>query len=150
MSSRRSGFLAVAILVVVTLVAVSPAAAQPGGIPSMPSSDTVPPAARRGYTGMRTGGTLTARIVGTTVVKNGEPDVVIVRVDKDSPAERAGLAAGDVILEVDDVSVNDEALRFVFSPGVSYVLRVRRGQQEIEVTLVPGPPQPITTSRPNR
>jgi C-terminal processing protease CtpA/Prc len=95
---------------------------------------------------MRTGGTLTARIVGTTVVKNGEPDVVIVRVDKDSPAERAGLAAGDVILEVDGLSVHDEAVRFVFSPGVSYTLRVRRGQQEIEVTLLPGPPRPVSAS----
>jgi S1-C subfamily serine protease len=62
-----------------------------------------------------------------------------------SPAERAGLAAGDVVLAVDDQRVRSlpdvQAALTLTRPGQSVALEVNRADQtlEVEATLVPTP-----------
>jgi membrane-associated protease RseP (regulator of RpoE activity) len=123
------------------------AGARPRGF----SLDTIPADSLRlrpgGYTGISSGYWQTARIVGNTVVDPSDPMVAVVGVDSASPAARAGLVSHDVILEIDGVSIrNPEALERL-TPGMSYVLRIRRGQDELEVTLVPDPPRPAAPRR---
>jgi len=49
-----------------------------------------------------------------------------------------------VILEVDGVAVSSPQKPLAaLATGVAYVLRIRRGQEEREVTLVPDPPRPL-------
>jgi S1-C subfamily serine protease len=119
--------------------------------PSAARLDTVPADSGRapagGYTGIRSGYRQTARIVGNTVVAPTDPVVLVISVARDSPAERAGLAAGDVLLEIEGVSVRSDTVLARLVPGVSYPLRILRGRDEIEVTLVPGPPQPAAPRR---
>lgn len=131
-----------------SLASAPPARAMPAHISV--AHDTLPSPQRvRPYTGMITGGMLTAPIIGDSLALRGDPEVMIMIVDPGSPADTAGLAVGDVILEVDGVG----AATGVRSPlaslatGVSYVLRIRRGQDEHEVTLVPGPARPVTRPR---
>lgn len=69
------------------------------------------------------------------------------RVDKvteDSPASRAGLMTGDVLLAVDDRDLTQSGILFPNNaPGRHYRLRVQRGDQEIELEIISGPPRPI-------
>jgi hypothetical protein len=66
-------------------------------------------------------------------------------VSKDSPAERAGLLAGDVIIQVGDIKINNlEDLQNALvkqRPGEKVVLKVRRGATEIELSVVFDPPK---------
>jgi S1-C subfamily serine protease len=98
---------------------------------------------------MTTGGKMALRYVGNTVIDDGrDPDVVVLVVDPDSPASQAGLAVGDVILEVNGVSVHDRTAAVLrLATGVSYALRIRRGQDELEATLVPGPERAVARPR---
>jgi S1-C subfamily serine protease len=81
------------------------------------------------------------------MVDPGDPVVFVISVERGSPAERAGLAAGDVILEIDGASVRSNTVLARLTAGASYALRVRRRGDEVEVTLVPGPPQPAPPGR---
>jgi S1-C subfamily serine protease len=107
--------------------------------------DTVPPARQRilaaSYTGIRAEYLVTARIVGESVVDPSDPVVRVAAVDSGSPAERAGISARDVILEIDGARLRWTDDLEKLAPGVSYVLRIRRGGDEVEVALVPGPPR---------
>lgn len=113
-------------------------------------ADTVPAASQRlrPYTGMLTGGTVKMR-PGTLAGDVADPDVLVVQIEPGSPSETAGLHVGDAILEVDGVNVHSGEIsplaRLV--TGVSYLLRVRRGEQELELTLVPGPLRPTPRPR---
>lgn len=68
---------------------------------------------------------------------------VIAAVLPGTPAQRAGLAAGDQILEINGRDAREQgALRV--QAGVRYTYRIRRGQEEREVSLVavPRPARP--------
>jgi hypothetical protein len=66
-------------------------------------------------------------------------------VAKDSPAERAGLTAGDVIVQVSDIKVNNlEDLQNAMvkqRPGEKVQIKVRRGTSELELSVVFDPPK---------
>lgn len=82
----------------------------------------------------------------TFVSTQGQPRVAprnhprVVRVQPGSSAARAGLAEGDILLEVNGRDGREPALFPNREPGTRYTVRVRRGTQEREVTLVVGPP----------
>lgn len=67
---------------------------------------------------------------------------VITRVTAGSPAEAAGLRAGDQILRIDDCDTRETCVNWrQLVPGRTYRLRVRTGDAERDVTLVPAPPR---------
>ena len=73
-------------------------------------------------------------------VRKGE-GVLVLGVNEDSPADKAGLKAGDVILEVDGKEVNDtdQLVRYIRQgdPGDRVDLRIKRKRhtETVEVTL---------------
>jgi len=103
------------------------------------AADTVPQSG--GYTGLTVGYRRTARYVGQLVVDTGAVQVMVFSVASGSPAFSAGLAERDVIVELDGVALTSTTPLERLAPGVSYALRVLRGADEVEVTLVPGPPR---------
>jgi S1-C subfamily serine protease len=111
------------------------------------ANDTIPATAVRRtepYTGMTLGGKALIRIVADRLVPEGDLELSVVRIDAGSPAATAGLLLGDVILEVDGVAISSPQRPLAaLATGVTYVLRIRRGQEEREVSLVPGPPRPV-------
>jgi S1-C subfamily serine protease len=69
---------------------------------------------------------------------------VVTRVADDSPAARAGIAAGDVILAVGDLPTTGHTGLFPDgAPGRRYALHVRRGEEEMELEIVLAPPRPV-------
>lgn len=76
-----------------------------------------------------------------------------------SEAERLGIRAGDVILKVNGKDALDPRLFHDWKPGTRYALRLRRGNEEREVTVTvyvpeaerpsaaPSSPRPSTPSR---
>ncbi|PJF47586.1 MAG: hypothetical protein CUN48_07850 [Candidatus Thermofonsia Clade 3 bacterium] len=68
-----------------------------------------------------------------------EKGVLIVAVPRGSPAAKAGLRRGDIILKVNDVEVNDaQALRDALAghkPGDTVQIRVARGDRELTVQV---------------
>lgn len=113
-------------------------------------TDTVPTTTQRlrPYTGMIVGGILRSR-APSMVGAVGDPDLLVMQIEPGSPSEAAGLQVGDAILEVDGVSVHEGEVSPLsrVATGVSYLLRVRRGEQELELTLVPGPLRPAPRPR---
>ena len=82
-------------------------------------------------------------IVGRPVSES-ETTTVVGYVDKDSPAEKAGLQVGDKILEVDGKPVTkfggmgeSVTWRVVRSEGATIALKVKRGDKTIELSAVP-------------
>ena len=63
----------------------------------------------------------------------------IVSVVPGSPAETAGLAAGDKILSVDGKAMGTDEIREAVknSPGRELVLKIQRGEQELEIKVTP-------------
>jgi len=110
------------------------------------ASDTIPATTTQRsqpYTGMTLGGKTRMRIVDDHLVPEGDLELSVMRLDAGSPAATAGLQLGDVVLEVDGVAVsNPQRPLATLAAGVTYVLRIRRGQDEREVTLVPDPHRP--------
>ncbi len=67
---------------------------------------------------------------------------------KGSNAERAGLEVGDVILDVDGRDVRGVPLFPSRVPGTRYLLRIKRGAEEMELTFIyPEPPPPASSSQ---
>ncbi|MBK8979501.1 MAG: trypsin-like peptidase domain-containing protein [Planctomycetes bacterium] len=82
-------------------------------------------------------------------------DYTVGAVRDDSPAAKAGVAAGDVVLEIDGQPVGDpQAMRGLFrrrSGEAGIALRVRRGDETVDLTLQlerPAGPQPQRGGRP--
>ena len=68
------------------------------------------------------------------------PSAVVSRVVEDSPAQKAGLVEGDMVLSIDGVEVRDwveMATQISQSPGKSLLLSVLRGQATEQITIVP-------------
>jgi membrane-associated protease RseP (regulator of RpoE activity) len=63
---------------------------------------------------------------------------VIMRVVPGSPADDAGLVAGDTILSINRVAATEQVMNAPFEPGDTVVVRVRRSGREQEVTVVAG------------
>lgn len=62
--------------------------------------------------------------------------VLVNQVAKDSPAERAGLENGDIILEVDGMAADADGLALMigsFEPGTKIVLSIWRDGEELEI-----------------
>lgn len=82
--------------------------------------------------------------IGATMMQDPQTYAVeVVSVYQNSPAQEAGLEAGDVIYQVDDHVVTDESLDEVVSwikgdEGTEVVLHVRRDGEELELTAVRG------------
>lgn len=82
--------------------------------------------------------------IGVTVKhekKNGSFSYVVVKVIKNSPAEKVGLQQGDMIIEVDskvtkNLLPSEFARLLTGQPGTSVTLKVGRNGQEFEVTIV--------------
>jgi predicted metalloprotease with PDZ domain len=65
--------------------------------------------------------------------------LIVTRVNRSSPAGRAGLAAKDVILSVDGAAVDAAGMKKAIGtkrPGDTVVVRYRRGNEEKEVSIV--------------
>lgn len=59
----------------------------------------------------------------------------------DSPAEQAGFAVGDVILQVDGADAREHPPFVGVRPRVTYVVRIRRDGTEREIELTPVAPR---------
>lgn len=68
----------------------------------------------------------------------------IVRVVTDSNAEEAGLLMGDIILLIDGVpfkeNTMDNMMMITGEPGTTVTLKIQRGDQQIEISVVRGQP----------
>jgi serine protease Do len=78
-----------------------------------------------------------APYLGFTLSDNG--DTKVVKVDKDSPAEKAGIEVGDVILSFDGQAVkNYDELRTIYrkkKPGDEVVIELQRDKETLKKTL---------------
>lgn len=78
--------------------------------------------------------------VGATVTKNADTGyATIVNVYEDSPAEKAGLKAGDVLEKIDDHEVGDEELDTIVSwikgeKGTDVTIQILRDGEELTLT----------------
>ena len=79
--------------------------------------------------------------IGATVLKKADEDeTMISEVYEESPAERAGLKAGDVLIQADGHAVSGQDLDTVVSwisgePGTDVELRILRDGEEMDVTV---------------
>ena len=81
--------------------------------------------------------------LGVNITVNDKEEVYIVSVIPNTPAEKAGFAAGDVFLEVDGKSVEgytpDELSKLIRGAnGTKCTIKVRRGKEEKELTFTRG------------
>jgi S1-C subfamily serine protease len=89
------------------------------------------------------------RLDPSHVVRVGAPRTraahhpTVSRIDPGSPGATAGLRVGDAILSLNGADSRDAPLFAIDVPGTRYVLRIRRGDEEREVTLVVAPPQKV-------
>ena len=75
--------------------------------------------------------------------RTGEP-FILIGVRPDSPASRAGLMNGDALVAIDGRDPGEpEAFFPNLAPGRHYRLRIQRGDRELELELVAGPPRPL-------
>ena len=134
------------ILLALGFVALVPGQVRAHAAAGAVASDTIPPAATRAtqpYTGMTLGGKAFIRIVNDRLAPDRDLELSVMRIDAGSPAATAGLQLGDVMLEVAGVAASSPQRPLAaLAAGVTYVLRIRRGEGEREVTLVPDPPRP--------
>lgn len=113
----------------------------PAPTPATAPADAPEP---RGYVGISIDGQATLR--GDQIKESTHPTVAEVR--RGSPAEKAGLRTGDIILEINGRDARERG-SFLLRPQVTYTLRIRRGSEERELTLVPTAP-PSDAARPKR
>lgn len=87
------------------------------------------------------------RTDGTRIVRFFEPPVVA-SVDPGSPAERAGVRAGDVLIEIGGQRLPEERVIFaeLLRPGKAIVLKLQRGTELVTVTPMVEPVPEVTTA----
>jgi predicted metalloprotease with PDZ domain len=61
---------------------------------------------------------------------------LVLEVVKESPADRAGILAGDTIVRINGLAATSQVMSAPFEPGDTVVLRVRRDGRERDVTVV--------------
>lgn len=75
-------------------------------------------------------------------LETGQQALAIVTVERGSPAERAGLEPGDLVIEIDGEAVRDGRLTMhriaLLRPGEAVNISLLRGRQSIELTAVVG------------
>jgi len=91
-----------------------------------------------GYTGFYIQGTGTFQADAPDKVEFSYPRIYEVR--PESPAAKAGICVGDVVLAVNGKDARESGSLFPIV-GEPYTARLRRGDAELEVTLVPVPKQ---------
>jgi len=136
----RALLLLPAVLLLSATVGCTTARAQQQGASPAASTPSAQPAQvrpARSYTGLRIGGSASTTPGGTLAVAHP----VVRLVQPDSPGQRAGVLEGDVIIDVNGRDSREQGALWM-APGVSYTLRLRRGDQELEAVVVPLPPQP--------
>lgn len=108
------------------------------------------PLARTGYVGItlsRTMNRVRTSSSGELFVRYGDHPSIIT-VDPDSPAERAGLQRGDVVLAYNDIDTRrDVPMHEVLAPGRPLAIRVRRGGREQTVHLTVAEPPAVVVGR---
>lgn len=125
------------LLVILAVVFSLMASNTQAGAQSSKSSSPPAQTSASGYTGIGVGFQAQGRFTKKAFVPDAPPTPIVIAVAEGSPAAQAGLAVGDVVLEVNGQN-GDEANSALRKPeaGVKYVVRVRRGDTEREVTVV--------------
>jgi S1-C subfamily serine protease len=101
-----------------------------------PQVTSAPPRRERAFTGLDV--RYSASMDANRVVTKSYP--IVAGVEPGSPGHHAGVLAGDVIIEVNGGDSRVDRAMWL-QPGVRYTLRLRNGEQEREVVLVPLPPR---------
>jgi membrane-associated protease RseP (regulator of RpoE activity) len=91
------------------------------------------PGRSRSYTGIGWTGTPTFAPDGT--VRSADYPVITI-ISKDSPAQKVGLAVGDVVLSVNGKDAREAGLLSAKGPGEMFTIRVRRGEEVRDYTFV--------------
>ncbi len=122
---------------------VDPDALRRGAIDGMlnrldPYTDYVPPQDQKAFDQMLEG---QFEGVGIQLSQKEDGDIEVVTPIDDSPAFKAGILPGDVIIKVNNQSVSDKRLADVTKMiqgevGTEVTLRVRRGDEELDFTLM--------------
>jgi C-terminal processing protease CtpA/Prc len=81
--------------------------------------------------------------VGLSLTQGDEREITVLTVMAKSPAENAGVLAGDTIVGVNDVSVSDQKLGVYDLDPLRYGteplrLTIRRSGRTLTITIVPG------------
>jgi len=101
---------------------------------------------RRAYIGIAAQQFAVSRRLRHTAGLEQDSAVMVASVEPASPADRAGLASGDIILTLDGVPVTgaDDLIRMLAGDKIGRAVEVkfRRGGEERRVTLVPGERSP--------
>jgi carboxyl-terminal processing protease len=79
--------------------------------------------------------------VGISIIKNAQDEIEVVSPLEDTPAYRAGIQAGDIIVRADDIVLKEHSLNKVVTmitgeEGTSVTLTVRRDGEELQFPLV--------------
>lgn len=128
-----------------TLLLVAGALAAPCAASAQQTITVAPATPPRGWIG------LGWRLDPNFVIRAGQPRTraaafpMVSRVDPGSPAATAGLRVGDAIVALNGVDSRNGPLFTRIEPGVRYVVRVRRGDEERELALTVAPPAPVAT-----
>ncbi|MFZ0221477.1 MAG: S1C family serine protease, partial [Candidatus Nitrosopolaris sp.] len=80
--------------------------------------------------------------VGVQLGLNQEEGLIILSVEKDTPANKAGLLTGDIIVRLDDQPITNihNLRRQLLKPdtiGKSIILGIIRGEKKIELSITP-------------
>lgn len=122
-------------------LAAACASAQAPGPGASPSAATTPPPSGHNrrpavYTGLDI--RFSASVGADGVLVQNYP--VVLAVEPESPGQQAGVVAGDAIIEVNGRDSREDRVLWL-EPGVRYTVRLRTGDQEREVVLLPLPPR---------